>query len=360
MKIMYKKLLLLLFIPLVGMATPNPKEGKYKKSKTINKEYRVNANALLKISNKYGNVDVISWNENRVVIEVKITVNGDNQDKVISRLESINVNFEANNSMVYAKTLIEKLSSSWFNWNNSNINYQIDYKVKIPITNNVYLINDYGTISLNELKGKAKINCDYGKIIIGDLLHSDNNINMDYTKNSTIEFMNDGQINADYSSLTIGKAKNINLSADYSTIVFENIEGLKFNCDYGKVQVDNGNHIIGNGDYLSMRFGKIHKTLKINNDYGNIHVEKLMKGFKNVDIYTDYTRIKIGLDSSASFNFTVKLNYARFNLDGNNVNYTKKIIKNTSKYYEGYVNQDNSGATVKIVSEYGSVKFYNN
>jgi hypothetical protein len=345
-------------LPLVGFANPNPIKGKYDKSKTIKKEFTVNADALLKISNKYGNLDVITWNENRVVIEVKITVSGNSEEKVSSRLDKIDVKFESSRSEVYAKTVIEK-SSGWFSSNN-NMSYQIDYKVKMPITNEANLTNDYGTISLNELKGKAKINCDYGKILIGSLFHEDNSINIDYTSNSVIEFMNTGTINADYSKIRVEKAKSIKLNADYTTTVIENIEDLNFSCDYGNIEVGNGNSINGNGDYLTMRFGKVYKKFILEADYGGLRINKLMKGFETVKINSDYTGIKIGLDDAINFNFKVNLSYGGLNLDTDNVNYVKKVVKSSSKYYEGYVKSENSGSTVEISSDYGSVKMYNN
>ncbi len=240
------------------------------------------------------------------------------------------------------------------------MNYQIDYKIKMPVTNSADLTNDYGTISLNEIQGKADINCDYGKILIGSMFHANNSINIDYTSDSEIEFMNGGSINADYSKFRIAKAKKIDLNADYSDSVFENIEELDFTCDYGKVEVESGNIIQGSGDYLTMRFGTIYKKLRIEADYGGIKVDKMMKGFESITIHSDYAGIKIGLDDDVSFNFITKLSYGGFNYDGGNITYLKKVVKSSSKYYEGFVNKDNSGSLVEISSEYGSVKFYNN
>lgn len=360
---MSKKLLKILFfvclVPLIGAANTNPGKGKYEKTKTINKEFSVNADALVKINNKYGNLDVVTWSENRVVIEVKIIVHGNSEEKVKARLDRIDVEFNSSKSEVSAKTIFQKSSSSWFN-NNSNMNYEINYTVKMPATNDANLINDYGTITLNELKGKVNINCDYGKIIIGSLFHEDNKINMDYTSNSEIEYINSGTIRADYSSLDVEKAKNIELIADYTQTSFENIENLKFNCDYGKIEVNNGNSIVGNGDYLTMRFGTVHKKVEVDSDYGGVRINKLMKGFESVIIHTDYTQIKIGLDNDISFNFKAKLSYAGFDIDNKNVNYIKKIVKSSSKYYEGYVNKENSSSIIEIESDYGSVKMFNN
>jgi len=355
---MHRILLVFLLIPLLGIAKPDPKQGKYERSRKVKKEFRVNADALVKISNKYGNLDIATWDENRVVIEVSITVSGNNEDKIESRLERIHIEFNGSANQVSAKTVIEKISSGWFGSNN-NINYQIDYKIKMPVTNNVNLINDYGTISINELKGKAKINCDYGKILIGSLYHEDNDINMDYTSNSVIEFINSGRINADYSKLRIEKAKYIDLNADYTTTVIENIEKLEFNCDYGKIEVENGNVITGNGDYLTMRFGTIYNKFVVDADYGGIRINKLMKGFDRLKIVSDYTGIKIGLEKGISFNFTTKLSYADFSYDEDNITFIKQIVKSSSKYYEGYVNQENSNSRLEISSEYGSVKLYN-
>ena len=54
MKNMYKLLLILFLIPLAITATD--KKGKYTKSKTINKEFKVTKNATLNVNNKFGNI----------------------------------------------------------------------------------------------------------------------------------------------------------------------------------------------------------------------------------------------------------------------------------------------------------------
>lgn len=355
------KLLLVLFvfcfIPLSGMA--NPKDEDYKKSKTIKKEFDVNANALLKINNKYGNVDVVSWNQNRVEIEVTITASGNNESKVAQKLNEIGVDFENSASLVSAKTIIEKVSG-WSITRSSNVNFQIDYKVKMPVTNNVDFANDYGSISLNELRGKADINCDYGKIIIGSLFHENNSINIDYTNDSNIEFMNGGSINADYSSFRVEKAKKVLLNADYTNSVFENIEELNFDCDYGKIEVGNVNRVVGNGDYLTMDFGTVYKKMEINADYGGFRLDKLGKDFERLKVDTDYTGVKIGIASGAAFDFIIQTSYGGFDFDMDNVTYTKKIVKSTSKYYEGNLNSTSATAKIEITANYGNVKLYTN
>lgn len=363
---MKRLLLLLMLIPAMVFANDckdhncnHDHKYKYEKTKSIKKEYNVNADALLKINNKYGNVDVSSWNENRVVIDVKITVSGNNEDKVIKRLEMIDVEFDGSRSFVSAKTVIEKKSSSW-NWSwgkKSNVNYKINYKVKVPITNDVNLANDYGGIYLNEIKGDASINCDYGKIIIGELHSKNNSINIDYCSSSTVEKMNGGSINADYSKFTVEEAGNIRLNANYTTSVFEKLNNIDYNCDYGSLKVNSASTVTGNSDYLTTRLGTISNKVGITSDYGSLRIEQLKPGFDSVTVDGDYFGVKIGVPN-APFDFELKLNYGSFKREDGNYEISKQIVKSSSKYYEGYHKSKNSGSTIKINSDYGSVTFY--
>lgn len=358
MKNMYKILLALLLIPLAINATN--KDGKYTKNKVIKKEFSVNKDATLLVSNKYGNIDIITWDEAKISIMVSITTNGDDEEKVQKRLEQIDVEFDASANEVSAKTLIEKSSNSWSFWGKkNNVNMEIHYLIKMPATNNVNLNNDYGEISLDKLEGTSKINCDYGKINIGELLNSNNKINIDYTNKSTIEFMKDGYINADYSTLHVEKAGKIKLNADYSHISFGLLESLEYNCDYGDLKIEDCGNIIGNSDYMNTTIGKLSGSGIFESDYGSIKINDLGANFKNLNANLSYTNIKIKTSSNSSFNIIADLNYTSFkNSDG--FTFTKEIKKTTSKYYEGYFNSSTSNNNINIKASYGGVSITNN
>ncbi|NOR26918.1 MAG: hypothetical protein GQ540_00140 [Lutibacter sp.] len=355
MKTIYKIVLIIFLIPLTITATD--KKGKYTKSKTINKEYKVSKDATLNVNNKYGNITIASWNENKIVIDITITTNGNDEDKVEKRLKQIDVEFEASSSNVSAKTIIEKNSSNWNLWGkNNNVNMQIDYIIKIPVTNNVDLNNDYGAISLDKLEGTSKINCDYGKLTIGELLNANNHINIDYTNKSTIDFMKDGEINADYSTLHVEKSGKIKLNADYSHISFGKLESLNYNCDYGDLKIENCESLIGNSDYMHTTVGKLREMGDLNADYGSIKIKELDTNFKSIKLTSSYTNVKFGVSSSASFNITASINYGEFKFD-EGFTFTKEIKKSTSKKYEGYFNSSNSNSSIILKTSYGNVTF---
>ncbi len=160
-----------------------------------------------------------------MVIDVLITVKGRNSKNVEEKLNAIDLFFLLSPEKVFAET---KIDEGWgFKWfSNTSMRYRMDYTIKLPKTNSTDLTNDYGTIRLNSLEGKAKINCDYGKMIIGELYADHNILNFDYTSNSSIEYIKGGTITADYSGFEIEKAGEIELNADYTSASFNTIETL--------------------------------------------------------------------------------------------------------------------------------------
>tara|TARA_R110002073_G_scaffold100714_1_gene229038 strand:+ start:1462 stop:2544 length:1083 start_codon:yes stop_codon:yes gene_type:complete len=355
MKSTFKIAFLLFLIPLVSFAN-NEKKLKQEKSKTIKKQYSVDRNATVNIDNKYGNINITTWNKNSVEITVVITVKGNSLSSVEKKLSRINVDFNASSNLVSAKTKFDNSSSSWSFWGKSNnTSYKVNYTVKMPVSNNVKLNNDYGNILINEINGTTNINCDYGKLIIGDLNNSNNNINIDYTSSSTINFMKSGSINADYSKLTVDKTDKVKINSDYSNINIGTVNTVTYNADYGSITVDDVNDIKGNSDYANIRLGTVSKNLNIKADYGSIKIKELAIGFNKAEVTSEYAGITIGTKANNNFNFKMNLQYSKFRYNNDRVEMFKSIEKSSKKYYEGVYGKGKSNSTLIIKSQYGGV-----
>ncbi|WP_289040814.1 hypothetical protein [uncultured Zobellia sp.] len=361
-KLQYKSIaLFFLMVPMLLMANTREPKGKHSKEKIIKKEFYVNADALLKVNNSYGNVNIISWNENRILIEVHIKTNSNNEEKAQEKLDGISVDFEASKSIVSARTNIDNNNSRWrWNWGKSNnVNMQINYTIKLPVKNNVDLDNDYGSISIDRVDGHAKINCDYGRLDIGELRGRNNQLNFDYTTKSTISFINSGKISADYSGFHIEKAGDLIISADYTNGSVAQMKNLQYNSDYGKIEIAEVNNIQGTGDYINVQLGTVHGNVDIVADYGSLKIANMAQDAGNMQLRTDYTGVKIGYDPNYHFNFEIKTSYSGVSgKDDFEINISEE--KNTSRFYKGYYGSNNSGNSVSISSDYGGVSFYKN
>lgn len=357
MKPLYKVIILLILLPAVALANDANLRGKHTKEKKIKKQFEVSEKALLKINNRYGNVDITTWNQNSIAIEVTIITNGNNEEDVQKRLDEITVEFNATKSQVSAETLIAKKKSNWSFWgsNTGNVNMKINYLVKMPISNSLHVKNDYGAISLNEINGNANISCNYGSFILGDLNGSENYLQFDYTTKSSINFINQATINADYSEYEINKANNISYKGDYTRVLIQDIrEKIDFETSYGKIHINAAHSVIGESRYVTSTYGEISNSLELDSKYGRITVDELKKGFKNVFINAKYTSIEIGFNADANFDLETNLSYA--NLSGqNNFEFSVQHTYNTNKDFKGHYGTPKSGNSVQIVSGYGGV-----
>jgi hypothetical protein len=354
-------IILFFALPLWSYADNGELKGKYTKEKTIKKEFEVNSNALMSIDNSYGNLNITSWNENRIMIEVRIKTNGNNEDKVQKKLDEISVDFESGRDMVSAKTIFNQNNTNW-NWNwggSNNVNMQIDYYIKVPVKNNVHLNNDYGSIILDRIDGHAKINCDYGRLEIGELRGRNNELNFDYTSKSSIGFMNSGSISADYSGFTIEKAGDLTIKSDYTNATVIKMDNLKYSSDYGSIDIGEAINVQGNGDYITIKLGVIHGDLDISADYGSLRIKELAADAGNVQIKSDYMGIHIGYNSQYNFDFEITAQYAGVS-GKENFEISVSTEKSNQKYYKGYYGKNNSGNKVSISSEYGSISFNKN
>jgi hypothetical protein len=358
--ILYKfPLIALLVLPILLSAGDGKLKGKYTKEKTIKKEYDVNADALLKVRNSYGNLNLTSWEGNKVMIEVHIKTNGNNEEKVQKKLNEITVDFEASSSVVSAKTVFNNSRNSWGWGGNNKVNMQINYTIKLPIKNSVHLNNDYGSIILDRIDGHAKIYCDYGRLEIGELRGRNNQLNFDYTSKSTIDYINSGTITADYSGFTIQKAGDLTIKADYTNATVEKMGSLEYNTDYGNIEIGEAQNVKGTGDYITVKLGTIHGDVDITSDYGSVKIAKMASDAGDLLLRSDYTGIKIGYDTEYHFNFEIKTSYGGVS-GKDDFEMSISEVKNSSKHYKGHYGSSSSGNSVDISSDYGGITFYKN
>lgn len=345
MKTIQFNLLLFLFM-LPGLAQAEGIKGKYTSEKKINRSFIVNADALTNVLNKYGNVYVTTWDENKTDIEVIITVSGNNEEQVNKRIKAIDVLFNTSNSKVSATTVIGNSPSS-------KISMEINYTVKIPKKGAIGINNQYGGISLGVINGPATIDCQYGTFSANELNNENNSIIMLYSDGSNINYIAKGAINAQYSGLKVKKSNHLNIKAGYTDVTVTDVGNITYSLYYGDMKVGSANRVLAEGDYNSMRFGTISTELFIKTNYGDIKVENIEKGVKKVTIYSTYTAVDLKLNENFAYDFEFSLIYGNLN-GGDGLTFSEKKEKNFEAYYRGYYKNSGVGKMI-INTEYGNI-----
>ncbi|MFG4002510.1 hypothetical protein [Flavobacterium aquidurense] len=347
MKKHYNILILFLLIPLLGFSND---DSFISKQKNIKKTYIVNSNAGIDIDNKYGNITVSTWDEDKIDLDITIKVSGGNENWVNERLNSIDVNITALKSLV---TAVTNLGSSSVKSRGSSNSFEINYVIKIPKNGTVKLNNKYGNITTLTLESTTDISCKYGKIILGKLNGDSNRIEIGYSQNSTIDYIKSGNIEARYSGIKINESGNLNVDANYTDVSLLEGQNIKCKGNYGTFKFQKINSLVGSSNYVTISIAEISSNLNIDATYSKINVESLNEKPKNVNINTGYTNISLGYHTNFAFDFDINTRYGSIKSDSS-LEVSVSEIKNNAKRLSGY-NKKKGQSKVIVNSNYGNV-----
>ncbi|QDW21958.1 hypothetical protein [Flavobacterium sp. KBS0721] len=347
MKKHYNILILFILIPFLGFSND---DTFISKEKNIKKTYIVNSNAGIDIENKYGNITVSTWDENKIDLDITIKVSGGNENWVNERLNSIDVDINALKSMVSA---ITNIGNSSLKSRGSSNSFEINYVIKIPKNGTVKLNNKYGNITTLTLESTTDISCKYGKIILGKLNGDSNRIEIGYSQNSSIDYIKSGNIEARYSGIKINESGNLNVDANYTDVSLQEGQNIKCKGNYGSFKFQKINSLVGSSNYVTISIAEVLNNLNIDATYSKINVESMSEKSKNVNINTGYTNIALGYDANYSFDFDINTRYGSIKNDSS-LEVLVSEIKSNTKRISGY-NKKKGQNKVIINSSYGNI-----
>ncbi len=368
-------ILLLLFT--FGLSNPciasneNPVISEWTKkaefTKNINKEFPISADGAVTLKNKYGKIDLETWSQNKVKIDVEIKVNARNQSDADHIFERIKINFSNGADFVNAETTIESTKKSY--WGDGKGDFKINYTVHMPKSCDLNLSNKYGHSKIAEIDGKATISVKYGDLSM-DGVNNDCSLSLGYG-NATILKANHAVVDVKYSKIKIQEAKNVDVTSKYSKVYIDEasdvrssskydqyrlgkLEELKNEGKYDHFEIENINLINANSKYSDFNVEKLKKEGDFSLEYGNVVIDALLKNFTALRLDGRYADFKINIEEGTNFALDVVAHYAGVKYPmGLEITYEKE--KGSSHEVQGY--KGSAGASpIKARINYGGLK----
>jgi hypothetical protein len=354
-KSVYKKGLLLLLPILLVTVTAAAQEV----TKQFNEKYSAGASTTLQINNRYGDVTIDSWDQNEVLIDVKVTVELPGRDKAQKLMDYINVEFSQNGDVITAKTVIDD-RFSFRGWG-GNKKFSIDYNVKMPLQASLSLRNMYGNSELDELHGQAQFDIRFGDINIGKLTRDNekplNRLSLSHGKCSVDEAGWLDLVIRFAGDVTITKSRAILLDSKHSKLKIGETSSLVGETEFGSLQIGTINNLVLENGFTDTRIETLTSKLEFDGSHGNFTVSYIPTGFESVDVTTKHMGVNLGIDKEANYNLEARVSYGDLRYDENNFVNKRRIIENTSKEIAGVVGTNESPrANVNVSSSYGTVR----
>ncbi len=343
-------------------------------TRSIKKEFSISSDGNVGISNKYGKVDINTWGQNQVKIEVTITVNTSSESRAEAVFDRIGIDFSNGNDYVNAETNIESSKKGWMSswWDNGNNgDFKIDYEVYMPATCDLEVSNKYGHSTIAALKGDAKVTAKYGDVHM-ETISGDLDLDVGYG-NANIQSAGNTNIDIKYGKVNLESAGNVNLESKYSKVYLSNagdvetiskydtyrlgkIGSLNNQGKYDDFEIEWAKSIAASCRYSDYDVRQLNQGGKFNMSYGGLRVETLDQGFSKLEVDASYTDIKVGVADGAAYKIDVATSYAGVNYPkGADIRYD--VQQNNKHELRGDVG-GGGNSEIRVRSSYGHVKVW--
>ena len=310
----YKPMLILC---LIGLLSPFAfANGRKDFTKTIKKEFDISSNGEVGLSNKFGKIEVNTWDKNSVKIAVTIIVKADSEDEAQDVFDRIDIDFSNGSDYVKAETNIQPQRSNWWGWSNSHSDFAINYDVFMPRNVKLDLRNKHGDTYIAELSGSAEIDIAHGDLSADGF---DGNVDLEMAHSngtvlsardleadlahSKIRFnkLDDVSIESAHCKIDIGEAKKVRLESRHTNFEIGNIEELRVDSRHGVFEIDFINTIFSEAEHTNFRIEKVGRTADLDCSHGGVSIDHLEKGFEEVLLVGAHTSYKIGLADGVAY-----------------------------------------------------------
>lgn len=329
--------------------------------KEFKKEYSAQQGNTLELDNKYGDIIVTTGNDNKIVVNVVVTLSHPDQDRAERDISYINVEFAEFPGNFSVKTVMD----TKFNvaaWGGKNKKFEIKYMVSAPSWIDLSVINKYGSVEVGQLDGRFVANVQYGDLTVSGLSRGNvkpvNNINISY---GNVKIGEAGWLDftAKYSSdITVGQVQAIAMDTKNSKIDMDDVSSIVINSRYDKYNLGNVNNMVVNGGYTDFNVVSITKKLDLECKYGSFKTGSVSAGFEQIDINTSHTDVSLMIDSEASYELDANVSNGKIEFDDKLFDRKKQIINKSSTELEGTVNSSSNGQAGKVFiqASYGNIK----
>lgn len=370
MKTFHSKTLMLFMLALGFYSLAASANTDYELKKNYSKEFTSDKNTVVELSNRYGKVDIKTWDKASVKIDAVVIVKAGTKGKAEDKMEEIAVKMEKNGNNVVAVTEIGSQNKSWWSgWMNfgNNVKIEINYEVYMPADLHSIIENKYGNIYLPDLKGKTSINLKYGNLQARDITN-DLLLDLSYGK-ATVGIVKNLSGTLSYSDYRGTAAGVVILTTKYSKVNLDNVSALTSTSKYDSYKVGTAGTVTLTGSYDDIQIGSVNtvtlstkytgidisslsSSLTADIGYGSLKIENLKTTFKNISVNTSYAPVKI----YGSVPSKVEINGKYFDADlGSDFISKHNVRDGSSKEIKGFKISEKTTSAINIKTSYGDV-----
>ncbi len=291
-------------------------------SKTFMKSFRAGNDAVVEVTNKYGNIHISHGNADSVSVRVEVTASSDKESKLRSMMSDVDISIVMINNRVQAQTtfnkgvtpLLESLKGLTKNIINYGSRLNIDYFIECPPSAVLRLTNSYGDVYIGDETPELTLTLSNGSLDAG-VINNAGQIDLTFCK-ANVRSITEGNITLSFSELRMKGTESINIYSSSSKVWIDSCGTLDIDSKSDDINLGSVSVITGKTHFSDINAEKITKELSLVMKYGNLSCEKVDEKFSLIDISSSYTDVDFLLPEKASYDLEIRHANAFVSLPG--------------------------------------------
>ena len=337
--------------------------AQFSDTRELVKRFAVSPETQIEIANKYGKIEVNTWDKDSAVFEISIRV----EEKKLSKLEEAirNIEFDITDSQNYliVRTEVEKNLSGFAKeikrfketLLSSDGNMQVDYTVWIPDSNRLKIENKYGDVYIGDYKGEVSIDLSNGNLKANNFEK-----NFELVLNfgdATINAINNGRLDCNFSELYLKKAASLRINSRSTEFDIQEINDLNADSRRDQYKIQQIDLLDVKSSFSTFRVNELSDRVNIRAEYGDLEVDHISDDFSNIFVQTKSTDISLYFSSETNFNFEISHSKAELSLSDKVTTKSEEVSEDekTTTIKGSYGKETKGAEKLNITAESGSI-----
>lgn len=356
----------LLLLATTGLRAGPPISFAQDYEKTFSETFNVDGSGDVRLTNRYGDIRVETWDRDQVKIDVRVIVSASNQTDANRTFDRIEISFSGGANSATAITSIgansrknkgiisSLLDGEWPSWDmgSSANDFKVHYTVRMPASASLETDAKYCDVNLPDLSGNNRLTVGYGNLVAGDLtgrsevnvsygsaridqLGANSTFRVRYCDGNTIRKAADLRYDGRYSETEIGTVDRLTVDAGYEEIEVDRAGEIRFAGNYNDLNVEVVDRLFFDGNYCDVAVGKITRELEVDASYGDIEVQEVTAGFERIYLRVNYIDVELDIADNAGYTVDLRSRYGNINFNAPNAS----------------VNRDKSGSSQSVTGK---------
>lgn len=315
----------------------------------------VNSETSLEIDNKYGTIQITSWNKDSVEIRAEVEAFSSDLDRLRRLFQGVNVNISGSSYLVRGYTSftqnISMLFESFKGLTSKLIPYEsrlhINYYIKAPEYIDMRITNKYGDVYMESNKAKLTLNLSNGAFK-ANALNEAYGMELVFC-DATVNKLTKGRLNTSFSEVEIDESADLSITSISSKFNLENTVSVNVESRRDEFFIGKISSLKGNSYFSDLRIEEVGKELNMVLKYGDLDAEFISKGIEMVTLNSAYTDISLAFDKSVSYNLDIRHLNAFLVLPDDDARLEKKVVNEEKKEYMTFGTVGRNPGNVKVV-----------